>query len=62
MNRQNIGYNYKIWAMGARSGLLSVILPDGGFHSPALFTLLMTAFRGRGEFRDLSWNAPYVGR
>ena len=49
LNRQNIGYNYKIWAMGARNGLLSVILSDGSFHFPPFFSLLMAAFRGRNQ-------------
>ena len=49
INRQNAGYNYQIWAMDAKSGLLSVILPDGGFCSPALFSLLMPVFWGRNQ-------------
>ena len=49
INRQNTGYNYKIWAIGARNGLLSVILSDGGFHYSALFSLLTAAFRGRNQ-------------
>ena len=49
MNRQNIGYNYKIWAMGARNGLLSVILSEGDIRIPALFSLLMPTFRGRNQ-------------
>ena len=49
INRQNTGYNYKIWAIGARNGLLSVILSDGGFHFPSPFSLFMTAFRGRNQ-------------
>ena len=49
INRQNTGYNYQIWAAGARSGLLGVILSDEGFYSSALFSLLMTAFRGRNQ-------------
>ena len=58
--RHNTGYNYQIWAIGAGNELSGVILPDGGFHTLALFSLLMTAFGGR--IRDLSWNAPYFGR
>ena len=49
INRQNTGNNYQILAIGARSGLLGVIFPDGDFHTPALFSLLMTAFRGRNQ-------------
>ena len=48
-NRQNTGYNYQIWAMGARNGLLSVILSEGGIRIPALFSLLMPTFRGRNQ-------------
>ena len=46
---QNKDYNYQIWAIGARCGLLSVILLDAGSHSLALFSLLMTAFRSRNQ-------------
>ena len=46
---QNTGYNYPIRAIGARNCSLDVILPDGGFHASALFSLLMTAFRGRNQ-------------
>ena len=46
---QNIDYNYPIWDISARSGLLGVILPNSGSRSPALFSLLMTAFRGRNQ-------------
>ena len=49
INRQNIGYNCQMWAIGARSGLLCVILSDEVFHSPALFSLLTPAFRGRNQ-------------
>ena len=49
INRQNTGYSHQIWAIGARSGLLGVILSDGGFYSSALYSLLMTAFRGRNQ-------------
>ena len=49
MNCQNIGYNYQIWAMSARNGQPVVILSAGGFFCPALFSLLMTAFRGRNQ-------------
>ena len=44
--RHNTGYNYQIWAIGAGNELSGVILPDGGFHTLALFSLLMTAFGG----------------
>ena len=47
--RHNTGYNYQIWAIGAGNELSGVILPDGGFHTLALFSLLMTAFRGRNQ-------------
>lgn len=49
INRQNTGYNYQIWAIGAGNELSGVILPDGGFHTLALFSLLMTAFAGRNQ-------------
>ena len=49
INRQNTGYNYQIRAMSARNGLPGVILSDEGFCSSALFSLLMTAFRGRNQ-------------
>ena len=49
INRQNIGYNYQIWAVDARSGLLGVILSDEVFHSSALFSLLIPTFRGRNQ-------------
>ena len=49
INRQNTGYNYQIRAIDARSGLLGVILPDGGFHFPALFSLIIPIFRGRNQ-------------
>ena len=49
INRQNTGYNHQIWAIGARSELLGVILSDGGFYTPALFSLLTPAFRGRNQ-------------
>ena len=49
INRQNTGYNYQIWAISARSELLGVVLPDGDFHSPALFSLLTPTFRGRNQ-------------
>ena len=48
-NRQNTGYKYQIWAIGAGNKLLGVILSDGVFCSSALFSLLMTAFRGRNQ-------------
>ena len=47
--RQNTGYNYQTRAIGARNKLLGVILSDEGFCSSALFSLLMTAFRGRNQ-------------
>ena len=49
INRQNTGYNYRIWAVDARNGLPGVILSAGDFFSPALFSLLITAFRGRNQ-------------
>ena len=49
INRQNTGYNYQIWAIYARNGLLCVILSDGSFHFPPFFSLLMAAFRGRNQ-------------
>ena len=49
INRQNTGYNYQIRAIDARSGLFGVILPDGGFHFPALFSLIIPIFRGRNQ-------------
>ena len=49
INRQNTGYNHQIWAMDARSGILGVILSDGGFHFPALFSLIIPIFRGRNQ-------------
>ena len=49
INRQNTGYNYKIWAIGAGNELFGVILSDGGFHSPALLSLLIPVFRGRNQ-------------
>ena len=49
INRQNIGYNYQIWAIGAGNELLCVILSDGGFYTPALFSLLTPTFRGRNQ-------------
>ena len=49
INRQNTGYNYQIWAIDARNGLLCVILSDGSFHFPPFFSLLMAAFRGRNQ-------------
>ena len=49
INRQNTGYNYQIRAIDARSGLFGVILPDGGFHFPALFSLIIPTFRGRHQ-------------
>ena len=52
---QNTGYNYPIRAIGARNCSLDVILPDGGFHASALFSLLMTAFRGRNQRFIMEW-------
>ena len=49
INRHNKGYNYQIWAIYAGDGLLGVILSDEVFCSSALFSLLMTAFRGRNQ-------------
>ena len=49
INRQNTGYNYPIWDISARSGLLGVILSDGGFCSPALFSPHITTFRDRNQ-------------
>ena len=49
MSRQNIGDKYQIRAIDARSGLFGVILPDGGFHFPALFSLIIPIFRGRNQ-------------
>ena len=46
---QNIDYNYPIWDISARSGLLGVILSDGGFCSPALFSPHITTFRDRNQ-------------
>ena len=46
---QNIDYNYPIWDISARSGLLGVILSNSGSHSPPFFSLLMAAFRGRNQ-------------
>ena len=49
INRQNIGYNCQICVIDAGNELLGVILSDGGFYSSALYSLLMTAFRGRNQ-------------
>ena len=49
INRQNAGYNYQVRAIDARIGLFGVILPDGGFHFPALFSLIIPIFRGRNQ-------------
>ena len=49
INRHNKGYNYQIWAIYAGDGLLGVILSDGGFHFPALFSLIIPIFRGRNQ-------------
>ena len=49
MNHQNTGYNYRIRAIDARNVLSRVILLDRGFHSPALFSLLIPIFRGRNQ-------------
>ena len=46
---QNIDYNYPIWDISARRGLLGVILPNSGSRSPPLFSLHMTVFRGRNQ-------------
>ena len=52
IKRQNTGYNYQIRAIDARSGLFGVILSDGGFHFPALFSLIIPIFRG--------WNQRFI--
>ena len=49
INRQNTGYNYQIWAVDARNGLLCVILSDDGFRSTALFSPHIPTFRGRNQ-------------
>nr|DAK66963.1 MAG TPA: hypothetical protein [Bacteriophage sp.] len=49
INRQNICYNYQIWAVDARNGLLCVILSDDGFRSTALFSPHIPTFRGRNQ-------------
>ena len=49
INRQNTGYNYQIWAVDARNGLLRVILSDDGFRSTALFSPHIPTFRGRNQ-------------
>ena len=49
INRQNTGYNYQIWATGARNELLCVILSEGDIRIPALFSLLIPVFRGRNQ-------------
>ena len=49
INRQNTCYNYQIWAIDARNGLLCVILPDGSFHFSPFFSLLTPNFRGRNQ-------------
>ena len=49
INRQNTGCSHRMWAIDTRKRAHGVILPDGGFHYPTLFSLLMTAFRGRNQ-------------
>ena len=49
MSCQNINYNYQIWATGARSGPLGVILSTVSSHSPALLSLIIPVFRGRNQ-------------
>ena len=49
INRQNTGYNYQIWTVDARNGLLCVILSDDGFRSTALFSPHIPTFRGRNQ-------------
>ena len=49
INRRNIGYNRQIQVMDARNRSPDAILPDKGFHSPALFSLLTPIFRGRNQ-------------
>ena len=49
INRQNAGYNYQIWATGARNELLGVISLNHISPHPALFSLLIPTFRGRHQ-------------
>ena len=49
INRQNTGYNYQIWATGARNELLGVISLNHISPHPALFSLLIPTFRGRHQ-------------
>ena len=49
INRQNTGYNYQMRAIDASNGLLCVILPDGGFYTLTLLSLLIPIFRGRNQ-------------
>ena len=49
INHQNTGYKYQIWAIDARHELLGVILSEGDIRIPALFSLLIPAFRGRNQ-------------
>ena len=49
LKHQNKGYNYQIWAIDAGSGILGVILSDGGFRSTALFSPHIPTFRGRNQ-------------
>ena len=49
INRQNTGYNYRIWDMDAKNELHGVILSTVSSRSPALFSLLTAAFRGRNQ-------------
>ena len=49
INRQITGYNYQIWAIGARNELLCVISLNHTSPHPALFSLLIPTFRGRNQ-------------
>ena len=49
INRQNTCYNYQEWDINARNEPHGVILSTVSSRSPALFSLLMTAFRGRNQ-------------
>ena len=49
INRQNIVNNRQIRVVGARIGLLGIIFPNQTSSHSVLFSLLMTAFRGRNQ-------------
>ena len=49
INRQNTGYNYQIWAMGAGNRSTGVMLSNGSSRSPPLFSLLIPIFLGRNQ-------------